>query len=136
MYLYIPIFHLAPSDTPQNVTTELLNSTYMRITFHPPFAIGQNGPITSYKISYTGEPYNTVTQYKVISIPNPIYPAVQSVSINITGLQEYNNYTFSVRANNREGSSGLSAQVEQTTGISGKKLIVSLLSDALIALGT
>ena len=105
MYLYIPIFHLAPSDTPQNVTTELLSSTSIRITFYPPSAINQNGPITSYNISYTGEPYNTVTQYKAISIANPIYPAVQSVSINITGLQEYNNYTLSVRVINSAGFS-------------------------------
>ena len=105
MYLYVSIFHLAPSDTPQNVTTELLNSTSMRITFHPPSAINQNGPITSYNISYTGEPYNTVTQYKAIPIANPIYPAVQSMSINITGLQEYNNYTLSVRVINSAGFS-------------------------------
>ena len=101
---YIPsFFRIAPSNTPQNVITESLSPTSIGITFYPPLVIDQNGPITSYNISYTGEPYDTVTQFKAIAIANPIYPAVDSVSINITELQEYNMYTLSLRVRNSAG---------------------------------
>ena len=104
------------------MTTESLSPTSIRIQFYPPLAIDQNGPITSYNISYTGEPYNTVTQYKAIDIPNPIYPAVEPVSINITGLQEYNNYTLRLRVINSAGFRNLNIHPNVQTDISGNIL--------------
>ena len=108
------------------MTTESLSPTSIRVTCVPPLVMDQNGPITSYNFSYTGEIFDTVTQFEAITIPNPIYPAVGPISVNITGLQEYNNYTISVRALNVQGSSSSSPQVVQLTDISGKIRVVLL----------
>ena len=97
------------------MTTESLSPTSIRVTCVPPLVMDQNGPIMSYKFSYTGEIFDTVTQFEAITIPNPIYPAVGPISVNITGLQEYNNYTISVRAINGEGASQYTAEIVQIT---------------------
>ena len=96
--------------------------TSIVVTFVPPFEIEQNGPITSYNISYTGEIFYTDTQFVTVNITNRIYPAVAQVSFNLTGLQEYNNYTISVSAINGEGSSEFTAGVIQITDEAGKSV--------------
>ena len=101
------------------MTTVSLSSTSIEISFYPPLAIDQNGPISSYNLSFTGKPYNTVTQYKAITMANPIYPAVDSVSINITGLEEYNNYTLILRVINSAGFIDLNIHPNVKTDISG-----------------
>ena len=101
------------------MTTESLNPTSIEITIYPPLAIDQNGPITSYNFSYTGEIFDIITQFKRIALTNPIYPAVAPISVNITGLQEYNNYTISVRAINGEGTSEYTVGVVQQTDQGG-----------------
>ena len=98
-----------------------MNSTSIRVTFSPPPRIDQNGPITSYNISYTGEIFDTVTQFVTVPITNPIYPAVAQVSFDLTGLQEYNNYTIRISAINGIGSSEFTAGVIQITNESGMK---------------
>ena len=55
-----------------------------------------------------------------VNITNPIYPNDTLISFNLTGLQEYNNYTISVRAINGEGSSEFTVGVIQITGEAGK----------------
>ena len=118
--IYSSLQSIAPNDTPQNVATVPLSPTSIRITFAPPPEIDQNGPITSYNISYTGEIFDTVTQFVTVPISNPIYPTVVQVSFDLAGLQEYNNYTISVRAINGEGSSEFTAGVIQITDEAGK----------------
>ena len=93
------------------MTTKALSSTSIGITFYPPPEIDQNGPITLYSISFIGKIFDTVPQFVNISFTNPIYPAVAPISVNLTGLQEYNNYTIRLRAANGEGST------ESTTGV-------------------
>ena len=118
---YSPIY-LAPSNTSQNVTTEALGPTSIRVTFNPPPGIDQNGPITSYNISYTGEIFDNTTQFVTEPISPPIYPAVGQVSFDLTGLQEYNNYNISVSAINGIGSSEFTAGVIQITDEAGMKI--------------
>ena len=113
---------LAPSDTPQNVTTVALSPTSIRVTFVPPPGINQNGIITSYNISYTGETFETDTQFVTVNITNPIYPNDTLVSFNLIGLQEYNNYTINVSAINGEGSSEFTDGVIQITDEAGKSV--------------
>ena len=112
-------YFLAPSDTPQNVVTVALSPTSIEITFVPPPEINQNGPITSYNISYTGETFDNITQFVTVNITDPIYPAVAQVSSDLTELQEYNNYTINVSAINRIGTSGFTAGVIQITNEGG-----------------
>ena len=99
-----------------------LSPTSIRVTFNPPPGIDQNGPITSYNISYTGELFVTDTQFAFVNITNRIYPAVTEVSSDLTGLQEYNNYTISVRAINGEGSSEFTTGVIEITDEAGEIL--------------
>ena len=99
-----------------------MSPTSIRVTFYPPPEIDQNGPITLYIISYTGEIFDTDTQFETINITSPIYPAVAQESINLTGLQEYNNYTIRVRAVNSEGMSTFTAGVIQRTNEAGKSV--------------
>ena len=114
--------YLVPSDTPQNVTTVAVNSTSIRVTFNPPPEIDQNGPITLYNISYTGEVFDGVTQFVTEAISPPVYPAVGQVSLNLTGLQEYNNYTIRVSAINGIGSSEFTSGDIQITDEAGMKI--------------
>ena len=111
------------------MTTEALSPTSISITFYPPPEIDQNGPITLYNISYVGEIFDTVTHYVNTSFTNPIYPAVVPVFVNITGLQEYNNYTVRVRAMNKIGGSELTTGVIQITDEAGKILLFEKLSN-------
>ena len=92
-----------------------MSPTSIRVTFAPPPEINQNGPVTSYNISYTGETFDNITQFVTVPISNPIYPAVTQVFSDLTGLQEYNNYTISVSAINSIGSSGFTVGVIQIT---------------------
>ncbi|KAI6653158.1 hypothetical protein LOD99_11506, partial [Oopsacas minuta] len=110
----------APSDTPQNVMTETLSATSIRVTFDPPPAIDQNGPDLMYNISYTGEIFDNNTQFVMVNAPNSNYPAETEISVNLTELQEYNNYTISVRAINVEGTSEYTNGVVQLTDIAGE----------------
>ena len=105
-----------------------MSPTSIRVTLFPPPEIDQNGPITSYNISYTGEIFDTDTQFVTVPISNPIYPAVAEVSFNLTKLQEYNNYNISVRAINGEGSSEFTAGVIQITDEAGMILKTPLRS--------
>ena len=102
------------------MTTEALSPTSISITFYPPPEIDQNGPITLYNISYLGEIFDTVTHSVNTSFTNPIYPAVSPVFVNITRLQEYNNYTVRVRAMNKIGGSELTTGVIQMTVGAGR----------------
>ena len=114
------IYFLAPSDTPQNVATEALSPTSIRLTLYPPPGIDQNGPITSYNISYAGELFDTNTQFVTVLITDPTYPAVVQVSSDLTGLKEYNNYTINVSAVNRVGTSGFAAGETTITDEAGR----------------
>ncbi|KAI6658157.1 Phosphatidylinositol phosphatase PTPRQ-like isoform X2, partial [Oopsacas minuta] len=107
----------APSETPQNVMTETLSANSIRVTFNPPPAIDQNGPDLMYNISYTGEMFDTEPQFVMVNAPNSNYPAVTQISVNLTGLQEYNNYTISVRAINVAGTSEYTDEVVQLADI-------------------
>ena len=89
----------------------------------PPPEIDQNGPITMYNISYTGQLFCATTEYASVSTAN-VYPAVDPVYFNITGLEEYNNYTISVNAINTVGASDFTAVERQITNIAG--LLMSL----------
>ena len=98
-----------------------MSPTSIRVTFYPPPGINQNGLITSYNISYTGELFDTDIQFETVTITNTSYPAVTEVSFDLTGLQEYNNYNISVSAVNGNGSSEFTDGVVQITNEAGMK---------------
>ena len=117
---------IAPSSSPQNVTTEALSPTSIRVSFVPPLAINQNGLVIRYKVTYTGQIFDTTTQSETVIVSNAIYPAtVETLSVVIAGLEEYNNYTIRVSAVNEIGASPFSDEITQITDIAG--LIVCLI---------
>ena len=131
MYLYFPI---VPSSPPQNVITQALSPTSIEVTFTPPLAINQNGLVNSYNVTYIGQTFDTTTQFVIVSVSNAIYPAtVETLSVNLIGLQEYNNYTVRVSAINQIGASPFSDGIIQITDIAGMLLNSFLLKILRIA---
>ena len=72
--------------------------------FSPPQIAAQNGPITSFDITYTGNPFETTVQIETVYITSQVYPLTGIVCRNLTNLEELNNYTISVAAVNRNGT--------------------------------
>ena len=104
-----------------NLLSESITSTSFCITFDPPTNNSQNGPITSYIVTYQGELFNT-TEYNItISVSPVVYPLTESSSVCINNLEEYDNYTVLIRANNGAGE-GTAAVISLQTLISGKNM--------------
>ena len=87
------------SEAPTQLAVSSRTATSFCITISPPVNNTQNGLIQSYTVSYQGELFNT-TQVNVSVSVVVIYPLTASSSLCINGLEEFNNYTVSVRAIN------------------------------------
>ena len=82
---------------PRNVTaTPSTISIFLSLL--PPLNTSQNGPITNYVVQLNGTPFDLPSLFVQNVIP--VYLATELVMFEITGLEEYNDYTFSVAANN------------------------------------
>ena len=110
--------HLVSAAVPTNITLQTLGSQSIRVTICPPPQINQNGLILSYNVSYTGDPFDTFTQFVTVSV-SLSYPATTCINTNLTGLEEFNNYTVTVRAVNAIGSSDPSTGVIAQTNAAG-----------------
>ena len=93
----------AASTQPLDLFSENITSTSFCVTFNPPTNISQNGLITSYTVTYQGELFNTTEYNTTVSINSVVYPLTESSSVCISDLEEYNNYTVLIRANNGAG---------------------------------
>ena len=93
----------AVSTQPLNLLSGNITSTSFCITFNPPTNITQNGLITSYTVTYQGELFNTTQFTSTVSVSTVVYPLTESSSMCISNLEEYNNYTVLVSANNGAG---------------------------------
>ena len=117
----VPIIHstilcIVPAQ-PTNLSSENITSTSFCVTFDPPTNITQNGPITSYSVTYAGNLFNT-TQYTSTVSVSSVYPLTESSSVCISNLEEYNNYTVSIRAVNGAGE-GTAANITVETSEAG-----------------
>ena len=114
------ISYLVPAAAPTNITLQTLGTQSIRVTICPPPQIDQNGLISSYIVSYTGNPFDTSTQFVTVSV-SLSYPATATACINtnLTGLEELNNYTVTVRAVNSIGFSNFSTGVTAQTNAAG-----------------
>ena len=113
----------------QNIT-----ATSITVCFEPPLDVNQNGPITSFNITYTGLTVDTTTQMQSLSISNlnvvTVYPlqfSSMSICANLSGLQEFNNYTISVLAINGAGA-GPSSSITQLTNQAGSYAVIIILN--------
>ena len=54
-------------------------------------------------MTYQGELFNTTEYNTTVSVSPVVYPLTESSSVCISDLEEYNNYTVLIRANNGAG---------------------------------
>ena len=100
----------APSTPPRNVVITDLDRASLNVTWQPPLAINENGPITSYLITYERAGGG----------------ALMSVTVNeteyvvISGLTPFVTYSVQVAARNVNGTGSLSSTVMQVSGQDGK----------------
>ena len=111
--------HLVPAAAPTNIVLQTLGSQSIQVTICPPPQIDQNGLILSYNVSYTGDPFDTSLQSVTVSV-SLSYPATTCINTNLAGLEEFNNYTITVRAVNSIGSSDPSIVETAETNAAGK----------------
>ena len=88
--------------------------------FYPSQPVNQNGPITSFSVSYTGDPFQTQTQTMVAPVSTVVYPLSTMLCVNLTNLEEYNNYNITVEAVNSIGDGPESDGVIQITDQAGE----------------
>ena len=111
---------LVPDQPPQNVTTESLNSTAIRVCFFPPRPVNQNGLITSFTISYIGDLFQTQTQTMDLPISPLVYPLSTMLCVILTSLEEFNTYTITVEAVNSIGNGSESVGLMELTDQAGE----------------
>ena len=99
---------------PLNLTLHNVTSTSFCISYYPPTGINQNGPITSYTVTYQGELFNTTEYNTTVSVNTVVYPLIESSDVCISDLEEYNNYTVLIRANNGAGEGVVALIVIET----------------------
>ena len=101
------VFYLVPDATPTISSLTVINAQSIQVTICPPPGINQNGLITGYIVSYTGDPFDTDDQFTHVSISLP-YPTTTCTDTTLTGLEDYNSYTITAQAQNSVGDSSVS----------------------------
>ncbi len=81
--------YTVPSSSPSNVSATAVSSTVISVMWQEVAAIDQNGNITVYEVTYNGE-------FDVMNQSN--FTDGNTQVLNITGLDEFADYTISVRA--------------------------------------
>ena len=97
--------YTAPSSPPENVMVTTLDRASLNVTWQPPLEIGQNGPITSYFITY--ERVGELTVTSVI---------VTDTEYVISELIPFVTYSVQVAARTINGTGSLSSTVMQVSG--------------------
>ena len=99
----------APASPPQNVAATVLSSTEIQVNWTEVPDIDQNGIIAQYQVMY--EPLMTfgVLNTTIINISN------LTMSITLMGLEEYVEYSISVRAYTSVGPGPYSVGIVRRT---------------------
>ena len=105
----------APDASPQNVMTMVLSSTEIEVTWEEVPAINRSGVITMYEVQY--EPLETFDDQIFIETINTSGPVL---ILNLTGLEEYVEYSISVRAYTSTGPGPYSDPVTVRTETDGR----------------
>ena len=106
-----------PAESPDNVRVMTVSSTSIYVTWDIVPPIDQNGIITMYEVMYQPlETFNGNISTNTINLTN--------MSVLLTDLQEFVNYTISVRAYTSVGAGPYSDEVTVLTLEDGKELIL------------
>ena len=114
--LKITSYFTGPDEPPQNVMAMAITSTKVKVSWEEVPAINQNGEITTYEIQYV--PLETFEGQISTNTVNTSNGSV--LMIVLTGLEEYVEYTISVRAYTSEGSGPYSDPVTEMTNTDSK----------------
>ena len=115
-YMYIL---LVPDEPPIFNAFTNIGTTSFTINWFSPPPQSQNGAITMYTIDITGDPF-PFTGPPLSYSTDGSYPAITNLSLEITGLEEYNDYIISIAAVNSVGAGTYTAGDLQTTFEAGK----------------
>ncbi len=115
-------YHAAPSKSPQNLSTNVISSTEIRLHWNKVPAIDQNGRIVTYEIESNQSQFLQNTSLTT-STPN-----LTSV---LRGLHEFAVYTIRIRAWTSKGPGPYSLPVDAMTMEDGE--ITSIYSIQLLA---
>ena len=117
--MYISQLHLdvgitAPASPPDNVTVMVMSPTEILITWDMVPAIDQNGIITMYEVQYEPlEIFGGQIQTQTVNVTAPMRVAV------LANLQEFVNYSISVRAYTSAGEGPYSTEMTAMTQKAG-----------------
>ena len=107
------LFFLAPASPPSNVMATAVSPTSIMITWSMVFPIDQNGVITMYEVLY-------ISKETFGGSFGPCTMNVSTISALLVDLQEFVNYTISVRAYTSAGEGPYSDGVSVITTEDGK----------------
>ena len=99
----------APSSPPDSVTASNISSTAIRVTWEEVPAIDQNGIITQHEVEYNQTTFNGATMSATTTVNSSTF------TVDLTGLEEYVEYSIRVRAYTSVGAGPYSDVVMETT---------------------
>ena len=105
----------APTSPPDNVNAVNISSTVIRVTWEEVPAIDQNGIITQYEVEYNQSTFSGATMSATTTVDSSTF------TVDLTGLEEYVEYSIRVRAYTSVGAGPYSDVVIVTTNEDGKK---------------
>ena len=111
-------FSSVPASSPENIQTEVLSSTEIRVSWTEVPERDRNGIITMYEVLY--EPLMTFGEL------TPATVTTTNLTIIVGGLEEYVEYNISVRAYTSVGPSPYSEEVTNRTFEDGELLLQRL----------
>ena len=102
-------FSSAPASPPDNVNAVNISSTAIRVTWEEVPAIDQNGIITQYEVEYNQTTFSGATMYDTTTVNS------STLMVDLTGLEEYVEYSIRVRAYTSVGAGPYSDVVMERT---------------------
>ena len=107
-----------PASPPANINAVTVSSTAIQVSWNEVPAIDQNGIITQYEVEYNQSTFNGATMYSTITVDS------STLTVDLTGLEEYVEYSIRVRAYTSVGAGPYSDVVIERTQEDGKCLPV------------
>jgi len=98
---------IGPSTPPQNVTTMVINSTAISVSWNLPPLLDQNGDIIAYQLMITNQNRTNSSAF-VVNVTNMTYYIV-------TGLEEFEVYSIEIAAGTVIGFGPFSDAVRDQT---------------------
>lgn len=98
-----------PTSPPSNITVAALSSTVLRVGWEPLPPISPTSPVTQYEVELTQDTFDDISRIFNTTVNS------ESLKTDITGLEEYVEYSIRVRAYTSAGAGPYSDPVQETT---------------------